>query len=131
MIYEKENQHAYIDDEQIKSLNPLEETFLVNFMDCIETSWKDPDFNVVTFAKTLGYSKSQLYRKTVNLTGKSPNTFIRDYRLDKAMTLLHEQQGNISEIAFESGFNSLGYFSECFKNKFGLLPSKYIQQHIF
>jgi AraC-like DNA-binding protein len=67
----------------------------------------------------------------MNLTGKSPNTFIRDYRLNKALKLLHDQKGNISEIAFETGFNSLAYFSKCFKNKFDILPSKYIQQHIY
>ena len=100
-------------------------------MDFIEIVWRDSTLSVKDFSKKLGYSKSQLYRKILNLTGKSLNIFIRDYRLNKALKLLHDQKGNISEIAFETGFNSLGYFSKCFKSKFGILPSKYIQQHLF
>ena len=100
-------------------------------MEFVEKIWHKPVFNVFDFSKALNYSKSQIFRKLINLTGKSPNTFIRDYRLNKALKLLHDQKGNISEIAFETGFNSLAYFSKCFKTKFGLLPSKYIQQHIY
>jgi len=66
----------------------------------------------------------------MNLTDKSPNNFIKDFRLHKALKQLHEQEGNISEIAYECGFNSPAYFSKCFMDKFGILPSKYIQQHI-
>ena len=38
--------------------------------------------------------------------------------------------GNISEIAFETGFNSPAYFSKCFQESFGILPSNYIKQSI-
>jgi AraC-like DNA-binding protein len=100
-------------------------------MDYVEDVWNNTELDVKSFGKALGYSKSQLYRKLTSLTGKSPNTFLRDYRLNRSLKLLHEQRGNISEIAFQTGFNSLAYFSECFKSKFKILPSKYIQQHIY
>ncbi|WP_445955510.1 helix-turn-helix domain-containing protein, partial [Yeosuana sp.] len=115
----------------VKILKPKEEKFLTQLIDFIEKVWNKPNFNVNEFSKKLGVSKSQLYRKLISLTGKSPNSFLKDYRLNQALKLLHQQSGNISEVAYESGFNSLAYFSECFKNKFGLLPSKYIQQHTF
>lgn len=130
-LYESENRHTYIDEKLIRTLTPKEERFLTELMDFIESIWQNSNFNITEFNKALGYSKSQIYRKLKNLTDKSPNTFIRDYRLDKALKLLHDQKGNISEIAFETGFNSLAYFSKCFKSRFGLLPSKYIQQHIY
>ena len=130
-LYESENRNAYIDNELIKCLNPSEEVFLTNLMDFVETVWKNSDFNVDNFSKSLGYSRSQLYRKLKKLTGKSPNNFIKDYRLNQALKLLHNTTGNISEIAFETGFNSLAYFSKCFNTRFGLLPSKYLQQHIY
>jgi AraC-like DNA-binding protein len=130
-LYESENRHTYIDKKLIRTLNPKEERFLTELMNFIESIWQNSNFNITEFNKALGYSKSQIYRKLKNLTDKSPNTFIRDYRLDKALKLLHDQKGNISEIAFETGFNSLAYFSKCFKSRFGLLPSKYIQQHIY
>lgn len=128
-LYESENRNALIDETSIKVLSTIEEKFLTQLMDFVEDIWNKPDFNVNYFSKTLGYSKSQLYRKLKNLTGQSPNIFLNEYRLHKALNLLHKQFGNISEIAFETGFNSAAYFSKCFMDKYGLLPSKYIQQH--
>lgn len=129
-LYESENRHARVDKELIRTLRPEEEQFLTQLISHSEKSWSKPDFNVSTFSSELGFSKSQLYRKLKQLTGKSPNNFIREYRLHKAVGLLHDQFGNISEIAFETGFNSPAYFSKCFIDKFGILPSKYAQLHI-
>jgi AraC-like DNA-binding protein len=72
-----------------------------------------------------GMSKAQLYRKITDLTGYSPNNFIREIRLRNALKLIEAHKGNISEIAFESGFNNPSYFSKCFFKKFGILPSEY------
>jgi AraC-like DNA-binding protein len=130
-LYESENRNAFIDKEQVYTLTFDEQHFLTNLMDYVEDVWNNTELDVKSFSKALGYSKSQLYRKLTILTGKSPNTFLRDYRLNRSLKLLHEQRGNISEIAFQTGFNSLAYFSECFKSKFKILPSKYIQQHIY
>ena len=129
-LYEIENSHARIDKELIRTLNPQEEQLLMKLIDYCEKSWKKHKFDVGTFSSELGFSKSQLYRKLKQLTGKSPNNFIREYRLHKALDLLHDQFGNISEIAFETGFNSPAYFTKCFGEKFGILPSKYAQLHI-
>ena len=129
-LYESENRNAFINKEHIRTLKPSEKEFLTQLMDFVERIWHDSSFNVDSFSKELGYSKSQLYRKLVSITGKSANNFMREFRLHRALNLLHEQKGNISEIAFETGFNSAAYFSKCFYNKYGILPSKYIQQHI-
>jgi len=129
-LYESENRNLVIDESLIRYLKPEEELFVNQLMDYIENCWNKPNFNVDSFSKDLGYSKSQLYRKLKHLTGKSSNNFLRDFRLDKALSLLHKSYGNISEIAYETGFNSPAYFSKCFYDKYGILPSKYVQQHI-
>lgn len=130
LLYESENRNATIDNKMIKTLKPNEEKFLTHLINFVEKSWNNPNFNVNDFSKALGYSKSQLYRKLVKLTGQSPNNFLKEFKLNKALNLLHNQNGNISEIAFETGFNSPAYFSKCFYEKYGILPSKYIQQHL-
>mgnify|MGYP001037356054 CR=1 FL=1 len=129
-LYESENRNAFINNEHIRTLKPKEEKFLNHLMDYIEKVWNNPSFNVNDFSKELGYSKSQLYRKLVSITGKSANNFVREFRLHRALNLMHSQKGNISEIAFKTGFNSPAYFSKCFFDKYKILPSKYIQQHI-
>lgn len=128
--YLLENKHSIIDDELIKTLKPKDEKFINDIWDYSETVWQDRTFHVTKFSKNLPYSSIQVYRKLKSLTGKSPSRFIREFRLKKAMQFLHEKKGNISQIANKSGFNSLTYFSKCFKNRFGILPSTYVQQHI-
>ena len=97
-------------------------------MDYTDKIWNNTDMNVEKFSKDLGYSKSQFYRKMIAITGKSPNTFLKEYRLNKALNLLNRQVGNISEVAFETGFNSPAYFSKCFSEVYGVLPSRYVKQ---
>jgi len=128
-LYESENRLLIINHKLIKTLEPSEEIFLIKLMNYVEQEWNASSFNVNNFSSGLGYSKSQFYRKLIKLTGMSPNNFMREFRLQKALELLHKQRSNISEIAYESGFNSPAYFSKCFMEKFGILPSKYIQQH--
>lgn len=129
-LYESENRKLIINESVIRAIKPSEENFLNQLIDFIENNWNRPNFNVDDFSKDMGLSKSQLYRKLVKLTGKSANNFVREFRLHKALALLHKQKGNISEISYETGFNSQAYFSKCFKDKYGMLPSKYLQHHI-
>ncbi len=110
-------------NSSIKALKPTDEDFLMRLMDITDAIWNNPDFDLERFGKLIGLSRSQLYRKTSTLTGLSPNDFIRDFRLKKALKLLAKQKGNVTEIAFETGFNSPSYFSKCFQNRFGILPS--------
>ena len=128
-LYERENEKAEIDNELIRVLSPEEEKLLSDVMEYVASNWTRSDFNVATFSKALGFSYSQLYRRLINVSGKSPNNFIKEFRLHKALVLLHDQRGSISQIAEKTGFNSPNYFSTCFLDKYGLRPSKYLQQH--
>jgi AraC-like DNA-binding protein len=127
-LFESENQNIFIDKKLINALNPSEENFLNLFISIVEKTWRNTNLKVDDFGKNLGLSKSQLYRNLKSATGKSPNTYIKDYRLNKALTLLNNQESNISEIAYQTGFNSPAYFSKCFREKFGILPSSYANQ---
>ena len=109
----------------LASLNPEEEIFLSQFIDYIEKNYTNPLLKVEDLNKALGKSNSQLYRKLIDLTGKSPSNFLKELRLFKALDLIKNQKGNISQIAFETGFNSLSYFSKCFQKLYGILPSEY------
>lgn len=126
-----ENRNAKLDYELIRIINPTEESFLTRLMDYVDDIWRRPNIRVEDLGIKLGYSKSQLYRKLKSLTGKSPNKFVMDIKLNESLNLFHNKRGNISEIAFEIGFNSPAYFTRCFQEKFGILPSKYTQQHIY
>lgn len=128
-LFESENMNIAVDDEKIKTLDLNDEKFLNLLLDHIEKEWNNPTLSVDGFSKGLGYSKSQLYRKLMAITGKSPNSFIKEYRLNESLRLLRKKDRNISEIAFETGFNSSAYFSKCFRNAFGILPSDFTKHN--
>lgn len=126
-LYESENLNTTIDTKIVTILTKNDEFFLNLLMGFTEREWSNATLNDVHIGKGLGYSKSQLYRKMIAITGKSPHSFIKTYRLNRALNLLNKKNENISEIAFETGFNTPAYFSKCFQETFGILPSHYMK----
>lgn len=126
-LYKKENNDYFFDNKEIFSLTPDDEKFLTGLLDYTESAWNNYKFSAGNLYKPLGCSKSKLYRKIVFLTGRSPNDFIINYRLNEALKLFEQNAGNVSEIAFNTGFSSLSYFSKCFQKKYGCLPSSLLQ----
>ncbi len=124
-LYESEHLNVPINSNQVQTISTIDEKFLNHLIEHTERVWDQTALNASDFSKDLGYSKSQLYRKMMAVLGKSPNTFIKDYRLERALLLLQKKTDNVSEIAFKTGFNSAAYFSKCFRDKYGILPSKY------
>jgi AraC-like DNA-binding protein len=108
------------------TLAPPDEVLLELLFRKLEESWQNPGFTVSEFCQAMAMSQSQLYRKTVELTGMSPNVFLKEFRLEKAKELMNKQHYNISQITFDAGFTSPSYFTKCFKKNYGLLPMAYL-----
>jgi AraC-like DNA-binding protein len=111
---------------QLAVLSPGDEELVGSLFRILEANWQKPDFTIEEFCQATAMSKSRLYRKTLSLSGLSPNVLLKEFRLDKARLLLKRQSGNITETTFDSGFSSPSYFTKCFKKKFGLLPAMYL-----
>lgn len=104
----------------------LDEQFLRQAINSVEKHLDDTDFSVEVFAGELCMSRMNLYRRIQGQTGLTPSEFIRDIRLKKAAQLIvNGPKMPVTEIASRVGFSSSGYFSKCFRNKFGVLPSEY------
>ena len=106
-------------------LQSADDKFLEKVSKTLESNLEDPLFGVDRFASEVGYSTVQFYRKISALTGHTPNEFIRLFRLQRAADLLKQKVGNVSEIAYQVGFNNLSYFSKVFKEKYGISPNLY------
>ena len=102
-----------------------DEKFLERLKKVIEARIGDEMLSVEALTEEMGMSRAQLYRKVTALTGMSGNEFIRKLRLHRAAQLLQQQAGPVSQVAYEVGFSNLSYFSKCFKEQFGVLPSEY------
>lgn len=124
-LYKKENFTKSKNDLRLTMLTQSEEKFLNSLMRYTEDNWKNEKLKVSNFHIELGYSKSQFYRKIIPIFGKSPNEFLKEYRLKKSMDLLIKKDYNISEVSFMSGFSSPSYFTKCFLKRFGINPSEF------
>jgi len=104
-----------------------DEELLASLFGRLEENWQHAEFDIEDYCKAMAMSKSQLYRKTIQLTGLSPNILLKEFRLEKARELMRKKPYSISQITFESGFTSPSYFTKCFKKKYGLLPMAYLE----
>lgn len=73
-------------------------------------------------------SQRSLYRHINDVTGLSPQQFLRELRLLTARTLLQQGKMSITDVAFRCGFSSSNHFSVSFKNLFGYSPSQQRRQ---
>ena len=106
-------------------ITSLDEKLIDNAVKYVEDNISRSDLSVEELSQSLGMSRVHLYKKLVAITGKTPIEFIRVIRLKRAAQLLRESQQNVSEVAYQVGFNNPKYFSKYFKDEFGVLPSNY------
>lgn len=111
------------DSGALRVISPSEEQLITKVFNAIENEFTADELNIEGLCRSIGISRPQLYRKMRAITGRAPNDFLRDLRLDKARTLLHQKSGNVTEVAYEVGYTNPSYFSKCFTEKFGYKPS--------
>ena len=51
-------------------------------------------------------------------------------RLERAASLLSDQEGSVSEVAYGVGFKSVAHFCNRFRSQFGLSPAAYAARHV-
>ena len=107
------------------TITPQDEVFIDKATLYVEEHLSDSELTVEQMSDDLAMSRVQLYRRLVGVTGKTPSEFIRLVRLRHAERLLVQSQLSIAEISYKVGFSSTRYFSRCFKDLYGYLPSKY------
>ncbi len=80
---------------------------------------------IAELAALTNLSLSSFKRSFKKIYQESPGRYLRNQKLKKASELLKVSGLNITEIAFECGFNDLANFSIAFKDRYGCSPSSY------
>ena len=109
--------------ERTKAEQSMDERFVEQLQKTIEQHLDDSDFNVEALSEELSMSRAQLFRKTKTLMGISPVELIRHIRLRKAKQMLLNTDMTIQQVAYSVGFTSPSYFSKCYRELFGSLPT--------
>jgi signal transduction histidine kinase/ligand-binding sensor domain-containing protein/CheY-like chemotaxis protein/AraC-like DNA-binding protein len=120
--YLKEN--TLVPHESINS--ELDKEFIQKVISFIEENITDPHLNIEQLARHVCLSHAQTYRKIKAISGMPIVKFIRTARLKKAAHLVVDKKLNFTEIAYETGFSSLSYFTQCFREHFGKSPTEFV-----
>lgn len=106
-----------------------EEQLIADATRYVEENISRPDLSVEEMARQMHMSRAHLYKNLMAACGKTPIEFIRFIRLKHAAELLKDSRYNISEVAYQVGFNSPKYFSKYFSAEYGMTPSAYQDSH--
>lgn len=113
---------------KVVAITSVHQKFIETLKNVIEKNIGNELFGVEDLGKAMAMSRSQIHRKLKALTDLSATTFIRNYRLYRAADLIKQDAGNVTEIAYQVGFNSQTYFSSSFQELFGCSPTEYKHQ---
>lgn len=103
-----------------------DDKFFSKLMSVIEEGIPDPEFTVNSLEEKMGMSHTNFYRKIKNMTGQSGKEILMSMRMKRAKQILLDSENiRISEVAYAVGFSNPKYFSKCFKEYYGILPSEY------
>ncbi|MBQ7632418.1 MAG: substrate-binding domain-containing protein [Paludibacteraceae bacterium] len=111
------------DVQQTIQLSKRDEAFAERLKQVVEEHLTDPNLNVEFLSNMLHLSRTQIFRRVKAITGKGPLEYIRELRLMKADELLQTTDMTVQQVALELGFSNPSYFTKCYKELFGHLPS--------
>lgn len=114
-----------VDESGKPDMSEAEKDFLRRATDMVEQHLTDPGYTVEQLGRDLCMERTGLYRKLMAIMDKSPQSFIRSIRLEKAAAMLAEGNATVADVAEATGFSSPNYFSKCFQKEFGHKPSEH------
>lgn len=84
---------------------------------------------VQELSRRVGLSYNQLLLGFKESVGITPSEYLRIIRLERAYTIITNNENNVTEAAFEVGYSSLGHFTTAFKKEFGINPKAHAMKN--
>jgi ligand-binding sensor domain-containing protein/signal transduction histidine kinase/DNA-binding response OmpR family regulator len=107
------------------TVSSMDEELLKKAFKIVEDNISNEHFDIPFFSSELGVSRTMLFLKIKAWTNFTPNEFVHEVRLKRAVQLLEQNKLNISEVSYKVGFNNPKYFSKCFQKRYGETPSQF------
>lgn len=82
------------------------------------------EWSIPRLARVSGVSKAHFARSFKGAFGAPPHRYLLTRRIERAKALLRDTDRSITDIAFETGWNSLGTFGRTFRDITGESPGK-------
>jgi transcriptional regulator GlxA family with amidase domain len=92
--------------------------------DAMDRDYEKP-LDIPTMARIAYVSEAHFIRVFRDTFGETPHRYLRRRRVERAMFLLRETDGSVTDICFDVGFTSVGTFSRTFAEIVGEPPTTY------
>jgi len=94
----------------------------------IHTQMDEP-WTLVSLARVSGMSRSAFADRFARVIGATPLSYLLQWRLASAKSLLATQQVSVAEAALAVGYESASGFSTAFSRETGQSPKEFIRKH--
>lgn len=116
---------GFSSDSKLDSmLKAFSDKQLSNALKLIHASPETP-WTVQLLAKEIGMSRSRFADKFRQLMEIGPMTYLAEWRIQKALSLLEKSKISIQQIASKTGYQSPAAFTRAFSSKVGITPTEY------
>ena len=108
---------------------PLENKWLARLSQAIQENIADGGLDNAALAAHMGLSERHLFRRVKQLSGLSPQQFVRQHRLQRARQYLEDgAYRTVKETAAAVGYISISYFISQFEQEFGKRPLEVLRE---
>jgi signal transduction histidine kinase/ligand-binding sensor domain-containing protein/AraC-like DNA-binding protein/CheY-like chemotaxis protein len=121
----QQNKHAIV----FNLPESADDIIIHRIIELLNSNIENPDCDIDSLATELGLSRTQFWRKTKSILGKTPSILLRDLRLNKASEMIKSGKYRVSDVAYHVGFSDPRYFTRSFTKQFGISPSEYYEMH--
>ncbi len=118
-----------MDKAQLTDKKAVDETTIGTILAFCENNYKEK-ISLKMVSESLKISQSHISHIFTDKIHMNFRDYINSLRLSSSLRLLQQSKGTITEIAFDSGFDSVRTFNRAFKKKFGTSPKEYIKSSI-
>ncbi len=111
-----------------KSVGKSDTDIILQIKKYIEQNLDDPTLCLKNVSKKFLYNDKYISEKFIKTMRIGFTDYIRNLRIERAVTLLESGSKNIGEVARLCGYTDQFYFSKVFKQAKGISPKKYSEK---
>ena len=111
--------------QESSTLSEQDQQLLHQVVECVKKGIDNGKFSIETIASDVCLSRSQLNRRVKAITGVTTQQYVNRVRLEQARELLADPTIQVSEVAYQCGFDDVASFSRSFRRAFGVSPSQH------
>lgn len=113
-------------NEDVAKIKSNDERLFERVRKVVLDNLASPDLSVEFIAREIGVSRSHLQRRLKVSANMNPSEYIKRERMRHAALMLSTKNVAVSEVAYATGFSTLSHFSTCFKEHYGMSPTRYV-----